>query len=113
LTLFHTGSKYIHLLTSGSPGRLYTLRIDLADFDNQTRFAEYTHFTVASAADHFTLSVGDYSGDAGLCIYTVLIKNKIQDSEEQLWHVVSISNKVTLRGVSTCSERSGKLIGVA
>jgi len=77
LTLFHTGNKYIHLLTSGSPGRRYTLRIDLADFDNQTRFAEYTDFTVASDTDHFTLSLGTYSGDAGLCIDMMLIKNKI------------------------------------
>jgi len=55
-------------LTSGSPGRRYKLRIDLADFENETRFAEYSEFTVASAADYYRLQLGTYDGNAGLLI---------------------------------------------
>ena len=59
-----SGNKYLHLLTSASPARTYELRVDLADF-NETRYAEYSHFTIASAADNYTLGLGVYTGDAG------------------------------------------------
>ena len=55
-------------MTSGSPGRRYKLRIDLTDFENETRFAEYSEFTVASAADYYRLQLGTYDGNAGLLI---------------------------------------------
>jgi len=52
-------------LTSGSPGRRYKLRVDLADFDNNTRFAEYSVFSIASAANYYKLDIGAYKGNAG------------------------------------------------
>ena len=58
-----SGNDYLHLLTSA---RTYELRVDLADFDNETRFAEYSNFTIASAADNYTLDVDGYDGNAGL-----------------------------------------------
>jgi len=54
----------VHLL-SALPVRRYTLRVDLADFEGQTRFAEYSDFTISSAADNYTLQIGAYAGNAG------------------------------------------------
>ena len=75
------------MLTSGSPGRTYKLRIDLTDFENETRFAEYSGFTVASAADYYRLELGTYFGDAGLFIesfkatfhYAIQVADKVCD----------------------------------
>ena len=69
-----TGNEYLHLLTSNttSPARRYALRVDLADFDGETRFAEYTDFTIASAADNYRLGVAGYHGNAGtFVVYTL------------------------------------------
>ena len=38
------------------------LRVDLEDFENETRYAEYTTFAVASGIDNYSLTVGGYSG---------------------------------------------------
>jgi len=64
-----SGNEYLHLLTSVSPVRKYELRVDLADFNDTTRFAEYSNFTIASAADSYRLELGVYSGDAGFCVF--------------------------------------------
>jgi len=60
------GYEYLHLLTSGSsPARRWALRVDLADFEGETRYAEYSDFAMASAADFYRLSLTGYHGDAG------------------------------------------------
>jgi len=42
------------------------MRIDLGDFDGNSRYAEYSNFKVASAAENYNLtSLGTYSGTAG------------------------------------------------
>jgi len=52
------------LLTSGKRQRL---RVDLADFDGNSRYAEYDNFIVDSAsADYNLTSLGEYNGTAGL-----------------------------------------------
>ena len=38
------------------------LRVDVEDFENDTRYAEYTRFAVANEIDKYTLTVGGYSG---------------------------------------------------
>ena len=42
-----------------------TLRVDLGDFDGNTRYAQYTTFSVGSSTTEYTLTVGGYSGTAG------------------------------------------------
>ncbi|XP_041372459.1 techylectin-5A-like [Gigantopelta aegis] len=59
---FWLGNTNIHRFTSQG---YYDLRIDLEDFDGNTRYAMYKNFSVASEQDYFRLSVGAYSGDAG------------------------------------------------
>jgi len=57
------GNDNLHLLTSG---RRQRLRIDLADFEGNTRYAKYDNFKVASEEEKYALtSHGNYSGNAG------------------------------------------------
>ena len=42
-----------------------TLRVDLGDFDGNTRYAQYTTFSVGDNTTEYTLTVGGYSGTAG------------------------------------------------
>ena len=59
-----TGNDNLHLLTSGKRQRL---RVDLTDFEGNSRYAEYDNFKVGSASDKYKLSsLGTYSGTAGL-----------------------------------------------
>ena len=61
--LLCAGNDNLHLLTSD---RRQRLRVDLADFEGNTRYAEYDYFTVASAGDKYRLgSLGTYTGTAG------------------------------------------------
>jgi len=51
------------LLTSGKRQRL---RVDLADFEGNTKYAEYDNFKVDSARSQYSLtSLGTYDGNAG------------------------------------------------
>jgi len=57
------GNDKLHLLTSNSRQRL---RVDLADWEGNTRYAEYDNFTVGSDVHKYRLvSLGAYSGNAG------------------------------------------------
>ena len=56
------GNEYLHYITSS---KQYTLRIDLKDFENETRYATYSTFEVASESLKYKLTVGGYVGDAG------------------------------------------------
>ena len=60
--LSSAGNSYLHNLTSTTS---YQLRVDMGDFDGETRYAEYGSFSVGSAADKYELHVSNYSGDAG------------------------------------------------
>ena len=56
------GLDRLHQLTSS---RMYNLRIDLADFNGNHRFAEYMNIGVGSPDTNYQLTVGTYSGNAG------------------------------------------------
>ena len=59
---FWLGLSKIHRLTKEGSN---TLRVDLGDFENNTRYANYSTFSVANSSTNYTLSVGGYSGTAG------------------------------------------------
>ncbi|XP_030834559.1 ficolin-2-like [Strongylocentrotus purpuratus] len=56
------GNDNIHRL---SRQKTYELRIDLEDFDGQTRYATYSNFSIADEVAKYILALGNYSGDAG------------------------------------------------
>ncbi|XP_043238892.1 techylectin-5B-like [Amphibalanus amphitrite] len=62
---FWWGLHYLWQLTSQN--RIYELRVDLWDWDEQTRYATYQKFTIASEADGYRLDFvnSSYAGDAG------------------------------------------------
>jgi hypothetical protein len=59
---FWLGLDYIHRLTNGTSSEL---RIDLEDFSEETRYAQYSSFQVGGASTKYLLRVSGYSGTAG------------------------------------------------
>ena len=59
---FWLGLNKIHRLTQAANT---TLRIDLADFEGQTRYAKYTTFQVLDSSRKYQLNIRGYLGDAG------------------------------------------------
>ena len=60
---FWLGLSKIHRLTND--GTDYTLRVDLEDFENETRYAKYSTFNIGDSSTDYTITVEGYSGDAG------------------------------------------------
>ena len=58
---FWLGLDKIHRLTLDNNSML---RVDLEDFEGETRYAEYNLFGVTSEKDKYRLILGDYSGNA-------------------------------------------------
>ena len=58
---FWLGLSNMHRLTIHTT----LLRIDLADFDGDVRFAKYTPFQVGDSDSKYTLTVSGYNGNAG------------------------------------------------
>ncbi|XP_020622716.1 ficolin-2-like [Orbicella faveolata] len=59
---FWLGNNNIHRLTAAGN---VSLRVDLEDFEDDVRYAEYTTFKVADEEDNFRLVIGGYNGTAG------------------------------------------------
>ena len=60
---FWLGLSKIHCLTQD--GTDYTLRVDLKDFENETRYVKYSTFNIGNSTTDYTITVGGYCGDAG------------------------------------------------
>jgi len=59
------GNDVLHLMTSQERQRM---RIDMSNFNGDSRYAEYDNFRVDSANGTFRLlELGTYSGTAGKC----------------------------------------------
>ena len=63
---FWLGLDKIHRLTATNQ----TLRIDLADFSNGKRYAQYEAFSIADEAAKYNISFGQYSGNATDSLYS-------------------------------------------
>lgn len=59
---FWLGNEKIHNLTTGEK---YQLRIELQDWNNETKYATYTTFNLGNEASSYKLVIGGYSGTAG------------------------------------------------
>ncbi len=64
----------MHNLTSA---REYSLRIDMEDFAEKTRYANYSNFAVGPEEDGFRISVTGYSGTAGLYDGAIVFQNSV------------------------------------
>ena len=56
---FWLGLDNIHRLSKSGQN---VLRIDLEDFQNETRYAQYSTFAVANEGEKYKLNIGGYSG---------------------------------------------------
>ncbi|XP_027628150.1 fibrinogen-like protein 1 [Tupaia chinensis] len=56
------GNKNLHLLTTQGN---YTLKIELTDFERNSRYAQYKNFKVGDEKNSYELNIGEYSGTAG------------------------------------------------
>ena len=56
---FWLGLDKIHRLSSSGQN---VLRVDLEDFENETRYANYSTFSVANETDKYRLTVRGYTG---------------------------------------------------
>ena len=65
---FWLGLDKIHRLSKSG---LNVLRVDLEDFEKETRYAVYNKFAIANESDYYRLTVGDYSGE---CLLTYFLK---------------------------------------
>ncbi|XP_033635632.1 ficolin-2-like isoform X2 [Asterias rubens] len=59
---FWLGNDNLHRLTAQGE---YELRVDLSDFESESRFAKYDSFSVADVNDKYRMTLGIYSGTAG------------------------------------------------
>ena len=57
------GNQKIHRITAQAA---YELRVDMADFQGNTSYANYGKFRVGDSATKYKLLVGAYSGNAGM-----------------------------------------------
>ena len=62
---FWLGLDKIHRLTDAFIFASNTLRVDLKDFDDATRYAKYSTFDIKGLDENYKLEVSGYSGDAG------------------------------------------------
>ena len=63
---FWLGLDKIHRLTKSDEN---LLRVDLMDFENDTAYAEYEEFSIASENENYTLNVQNFKGKAFFAIH--------------------------------------------
>ena len=57
------GLEKIHCLSTRSPRS--ELRVDLADFEGNYKYAQYSFFSVRNSRENYTLNIAGYTGTAG------------------------------------------------
>ncbi|XP_062594219.1 ficolin-2-like, partial [Saccostrea cucullata] len=67
--------KLYHLLSQGS----YELRMDMADFNGQTRYVKYSNVSIGSEATKYQISLSGFSGDVGDCFTSTTYSQPIQN----------------------------------
>ena len=60
---FWLGLDHIHCLTSAAPRT--ELRVDLADFKGNYKYAQYSFFSVGNGGTNYRLNIAGYTGTAG------------------------------------------------
>ena len=79
---FWLGLDKVHRLT----GRSQEMRVDLEDFENNKKYAQYAVFSVGGESGKYELSVAQYSGNAGDAISRHNgMKFSTKDSDSDAW----------------------------
>lgn len=60
--LFITGNDILHYLLGQG---MYKMRMDMADFDNETRYVKYSYFYVGDEASNYRVTLFLPSGNVG------------------------------------------------
>eukprot|EP00105_Crassostrea_gigas_P042108 XP_019926256.1 PREDICTED: microfibril-associated glycoprotein 4 [Crassostrea gigas] len=68
--------KLHHLLGQGT----YEMRMDMEDFDNQTRYVKYTSFNVGDESSKYTVTISGFSGNVGDCFTNALTIHKVMNN---------------------------------
>ncbi|XP_056002855.1 ficolin-1-like [Ostrea edulis] len=63
-TEFWLGDDKLHYLLSQGP---YEFRMDMGDFNNQTRYVKYTSISLGNETSKYVISLNGFSGDLGDC----------------------------------------------
>ncbi|XP_078702578.1 scavenger receptor cysteine-rich domain-containing group B protein-like [Branchiostoma floridae x Branchiostoma belcheri] len=87
------GNENIHLLTNQ---KNYRLRVDMQDWEGQTRYAEFSSFRVSGESDQYRLRISGYSGDAG---------DSMDYNNRHRFSTVDRDNDAS---ISSCSQRWGQ-----
>ena len=80
---FWLGLSKIHRLSKEGSN---TLRVDLGDFEGNTRYANYSTFNVSDGSTEYILTVGGYSGTAGDSLtYHNGSRFSTRDNDNDVW----------------------------
>uniref|UniRef100_K1Q9A0 Ficolin-1 n=1 Tax=Magallana gigas TaxID=29159 RepID=K1Q9A0_MAGGI len=81
---FWLGNDILHyLLRQGT----YEMRMDMADFENQTRYVKYSSFNVGNETSNYSVTLHGYSGNVdaydcfGASINNMMFSTKDQDND--------------------------------
>lgn len=82
---YYFGNENIHQLTTNGN---YSLRIGLTDWENNTAYAQYGHFSIDSEDEDYKLHVSGYNGTAGDALneYHDGMKFTTIDKDNDKWH---------------------------
>lgn len=82
---YYFGNENIHQMTKKGN---YSLRIELTDWENNTAYAQYDHFSIDSEDDDYRLHVSGYNGTAGDALnkYHNEMQFTTVDKDNDEWH---------------------------
>ncbi|XP_052694402.1 ficolin-2-like [Crassostrea angulata] len=79
---FWLGNHKLHnLLSQGT----YEMRMDMEDFDNQTRYVKYSSFNVGNESSKYTVTLSGFSGDVDDCFTSTTLNNPINNMKFSTW----------------------------
>ncbi|XP_062590134.1 ficolin-2-like [Saccostrea cucullata] len=75
-------NKLFHLLNQG----FYELRVDMSDFENETRYVKYSSISLKDEASKYTINLSGFSGNVGDCFTSLNnMKFSTKDQDNDLY----------------------------
>eukprot|EP00105_Crassostrea_gigas_P042104 XP_019926252.1 PREDICTED: ficolin-2-like [Crassostrea gigas] len=99
--------KLHHLLSQGT----YEMRMDMEDFDNQTRYVKYSRFNVGDESTKFTFTISGFSGNVDDCFVQVINNMKFttwdQDNDRYSSNCAALTKSGWWHNYCTCANVNG------